>query len=120
MVQRESSHYLDGGTLFESCLPSDTRGSGSGLHTINWIEISNRKISLKFLVLWYNDRILPLQQILCVRKLRNRNLLGKLHYSLSNNTTMLHHILFSLPQVRNLGMTIKLDPQGDKITCPAF
>ena len=29
-------------------------------------------------------------------------------------------ILFSLPQMRNLGMTIELDPQGDKITCPAF
>ena len=28
-------------------------------------------------------------------------------------------ILFSLP-LRNLGMTIELDPQGDKITCPAF
>ena len=29
-------------------------------------------------------------------------------------------ILFTLPQMRNLGMTIELDPQGDKITCPAF
>ena len=29
-------------------------------------------------------------------------------------------ILFSLPQMRNLGMTIELDPQGDKITCPVF
>ena len=29
-------------------------------------------------------------------------------------------ILFSLPQMRNLGMTIGLDPQGDKVTCPAF
>ena len=29
-------------------------------------------------------------------------------------------ILFSLPQMRNLGMTLELDPQGDKITCPAF
>ena len=28
-------------------------------------------------------------------------------------------ILFSLPQMRNLGTTIELDPQGDKITCPA-
>ena len=29
-------------------------------------------------------------------------------------------ILFSLPQMKNLGMTIELDPQGDKIACPAF
>ena len=29
-------------------------------------------------------------------------------------------ILFSLPPMRNLGTTIELDPQGDKITCPAF
>ena len=29
-------------------------------------------------------------------------------------------ILFSLPQMRNVGMTFELRPQGDKITCPAF
>ena len=29
-------------------------------------------------------------------------------------------ILFSLPQMRNLGTTVELDLQGDKITCPAF
>ena len=28
--------------------------------------------------------------------------------------------LFSLPQMKNLGMTIELDPKGDQITCPAF
>ena len=27
---------------------------------------------------------------------------------------------FSLSRMKNLGMTIELDPQGDKITCPAF
>ena len=30
------------------------------------------------------------------------------------------HIVFSLPQMRNLGTTIELDPLRDKITCPAF
>ena len=29
-------------------------------------------------------------------------------------------ILFSLSQMKNLGMTTELDPEGDKITCPAF
>ena len=29
-------------------------------------------------------------------------------------------ILFSLSQMKNLGMTIELDPPGDTITCPAF
>ena len=29
-------------------------------------------------------------------------------------------ILFSLPQRKNLGMTLELDPKGAKITCPAF
>ena len=29
-------------------------------------------------------------------------------------------ILFSHPQMKHLGMTIELDPKGDKITCPAF
>ena len=28
--------------------------------------------------------------------------------------------LFSLPQMRNMGMLVDLDPQRDKITCPAF
>ena len=59
--------------------------------TVGWIEIGCGKIPEAFLVLWYNDRTLPLQQILCVRKLRNKNLFGKLHYSLSNNTTMFIH-----------------------------
>ena len=29
-------------------------------------------------------------------------------------------ILFSLPQMRNLSVTVEPGPQGDKITCPAF
>ena len=29
-------------------------------------------------------------------------------------------ILFSLPQMKNLGTTIDLDPKGDDIACPAF
>ena len=29
-------------------------------------------------------------------------------------------ILFSLPQMKNLGMANELDPKGDKITCQAF
>ena len=29
-------------------------------------------------------------------------------------------ILFSISRMKNLGTTIKLDPKGDKIACPAF
>ena len=29
-------------------------------------------------------------------------------------------ILFSFPQMRKLGVTVELNPEGDKITCPAF
>ena len=29
-------------------------------------------------------------------------------------------ILFSLSQMKNLGMTIELNSKGEKITCPAF
>ena len=29
-------------------------------------------------------------------------------------------ILLSLSQMKNLGMSVDLDPKGDKITCPAF
>ena len=50
----------------------------------------------------------------------------KFHYSLSNSTTCSTKvdvletgnvpILFSLPQVRILGMTVELDQKGDNIT----
>ena len=33
---------------------------------------------------------------------------------------VMYLILFSLPQMRNLVLTIELDPQVDKIACPAF
>ena len=29
-------------------------------------------------------------------------------------------VSFSVPQMKNVGMTIELDPKADKITCPAF
>ena len=29
-------------------------------------------------------------------------------------------VLFSLPQMRNLGMTLELDPEGGKTTCPVL
>ena len=29
-------------------------------------------------------------------------------------------ILFSFSQMKHLGMTMELDPKGDKIACPAF
>ena len=40
--------------------PSDTRGPGSGLYTIDWVEISNQKMSETCMVLWHYNRILPL------------------------------------------------------------
>ena len=51
---------LLGGTLFESCLPSDTRGPRSGLHSMDWIEINNQNISATCMVLWRYNGILPL------------------------------------------------------------
>ena len=77
---------------------------------------------------WYkgNDRILPLQQILCARKFSLES--GINHFPTTPPcSTMVDvletddvPILFSLSQMRNLGTTIELDPQGDKIICPAF
>ena len=43
VVLHKSSHCLVGGTLFESCLPSDTRGSWPWLHTVDWIESGQSK-----------------------------------------------------------------------------
>ena len=65
--------------------------SGSRLHTIIWIEISNRKISETFFVLRCSDRILLLQQIVCVRTQKLKLAWKKMHYSLFNNTTMFIH-----------------------------
>ena len=30
------------------------------------------------------------------------------------------HILFSLPQMKNLGMTVELDPKGEKVYMSSF
>ena len=76
--------------LFESCSPSDTRGSWPWLHTVDWIESGNRKIEEACMVLWYCDGIWQLWWVLRVRQLRDRNLHGKLHYPLSNDTTMFY------------------------------
>ena len=37
---------MDGISPFESCPPSDARCSESWLHTVNWIESGNQKVSV--------------------------------------------------------------------------
>ena len=101
-------YCMDGGNSVEPCQPLNTRGSGSWLHTVDWIKSGNRKIQEACIVLWHHDWILPLWQIFRVRQLWDRNLQGKLHYSLSNNSTMFYqgwcawdrwcaHFVFPLP-----------------------
>ena len=57
--------------------------------------IGSRSVIDRFLqdalFLWHYNGSLPLQQIFRVCQLRNRKMFGKLHYSLSNNTTMFDH-----------------------------
>ena len=128
MMLHESSHCLGGGTSLNLAY-RPTRGSGSELHTVAWIEISNRKISETFSVIWYNDGILPLQQIFCSKTLTQK-LAGKVasfafqqHHHVQPWLMCLRQVMFffkMFPQMRNLGATIELDPQGDKVACPAF
>ena len=125
-----SSRCLDGGTLFESCPPSDTRGSGSGLHTIDWIETSNRKIQKHS---WYYG--FTTEFCLCIKSFVFANSETEtcferriIHFPTTQPCSTVVNvlatgdvpILSSLPQMRYLGITIELDPRGDKITCPAF
>ena len=53
-----SAQGMDGGNFIES---SNTFCSGLWLHTVHWIEISNRKIQETCMVLWHYDGILPFQ-----------------------------------------------------------
>ena len=55
---------MGGFNSFESCLPPDTRVSGSGIHTIDWIEMSNPKISVTCKLLWQYNGILPSSSVL--------------------------------------------------------
>ena len=128
MVLYKVSYCMDGGNSIESSQPSNTRGSGSWLHTVDWVKSGNRKIQKECMVLWRYAGILPLQQIFRVCQLRDRNLQGKV--PLYNNSTTFYkvHVLetsdvpifFSLSQMKNLGTTIELDQKGDKIKCPTF
>ena len=62
----------------------------SWLHTVDWIKSGNHKVPETFVVLWHYDRVLPLQYVLCVYQIWDRNLFWKLHYSLSDNTSMFY------------------------------
>ena len=58
-VQR-LSYCMDCGNFIEYCQPSNTRGSGSWLHTVYWIKSGNGKIQTACIVLRHYDGILPL------------------------------------------------------------
>ena len=87
---------------------SNTRGSGPWLHTVDWTESGKRNILEACMVLWHNYGILPLSWTFRVRQLRDRNLRGKLHCPLSNNSPCSTKvdvtgdvpILFSLSQTK--------------------
>ena len=81
-------------------------------------------------VLSYYDRTLSLQKVFCVCQLWDRNWSGKLCYSFSDKTTLFYQgwcawdgrraYLFSLPQMKNLGITLELDPKGAKNYTSSF
>ena len=69
MVLFESLYCMDGDNSMEPCQPSYTRCSRSWLHTVNWIKSGSQEVPEKCVVLWHHDRILPMQQVLCVCQL---------------------------------------------------
>ena len=60
VVLYKGQYCMDGGNPIESCQPSNTRGSGSWLHTVDWIKNSNGEIQETCTVLWHYDGILSL------------------------------------------------------------
>ena len=106
----------------EPCQPSNTRCSGSWLHTVNWIKSGNQKVPETCVVLWHHDRIFAVAISLsseiesccesCITQFPTK-------LSCSTRVDVLETgdvpILFSLPQMNNLGITIEFDPKGDKI-----
>ena len=114
-----------------SCQPSDTRSSGSWLYTFGWIKSGNQKVPETCGVLWHYDRVLALQQVSFVFANSETEICWEScinHFPTtppsSTRVDVLETgdvpILFSLPQMKNLGTTTEWDPKRDKITCPAF
>ena len=57
----------------EPCQPSNTRCSGSWLHTVNWIKSGNQKVPETCVVLWHHDRLFAVAiSLLCLPTLRRR------------------------------------------------
>ena len=115
---------MDGGNPVESCQPSNTRGSGSWLHTVDWIKSGNRQIQETCMVLWHcgeSSGFADSETETCMESCI-------IHFPTappcSTKVDVLETgdvpILISLPQMKKLGMTIEQDSKGDKITCPAF
>ena len=117
---------------FESCQPSNTRGLGPWLHTVDWITSNNRKFSTEKHS-WYYGRTTELCRDnksfvfahsetatcveSCIIQFPTRPPFSTVVDVLETGDVP---ILFSRPRMRNLGMTIELDPQGIKITCSTF
>ena len=112
------------------CPQSDARCFGSWLHTINCIENGNQKVPEICIVSWYNDRILSCNESFVFANSETETCQESciIHFPTtpprSTRVDVLETgdvpILFSLLQMKNLGVTIELDPKGDKISCPAF
>ena len=104
-------------------------------HTLFWILVAHVRLDQKRQskgsrnMQWHYDRVLPAISPSCLPTLRRR-LVGKIviHFPTTppcaTRVDVLETgdvpILSSLPQMKNLGTTIELDPIGDKTSCPAF
>ena len=109
MVSRESPHCLDGGILRESCLPSDTWFWMWVVH--DQFRNQQSKDCRNILgILEYRQN-----KSFCVRRVRIRNLLGKLHHSFSNKNPTCSTIVDVLET-----SGVQLDPQGDNVFCSHF
>ena len=121
---------LDSFSSSGTCPPSDARCVGSWLHTINWIKNGNGKFpEIYALYHGITTEFCPCNKSFVFANSETETCRESciIHFPTTPpcfTRVVLETgdvpILFSLPQMKNSGMTIELTPKGDNITCPAF
>ena len=124
-------YSLDGVSALRSCPPSDARCSVSWLYTVNWIKIGNQK-SREKTTFYYGitTELCPCDKSFVCTNSETGTCREScfIHFPTkppcSTRVDVLETddvpVLFSLPQMQNLGVTLQVDPEGVQSTCPAF
>ena len=115
---------------FGSCPPSHARGSGTWLHTINWIGKAIRKFQQYAMYQGITTKCCPCNKTfvfansevgtcfeICIVNFPTTPPCSTRVVVIETGDVP---ILFSPPQMKILGITLELNQTRDKTTCPAF